>query len=67
MEYTAIGSTVNIASRLCDVAQPGEIVVSADVAERVKEQFQCEARSPVRVKGINRDLEIYVVVGRRDV
>ena len=64
MEYTAIGSTVNIASRLCDVARPGEIVVSSDVAEQVRDQFELEARPPIRVKGIDRDLSTYLVRGQ---
>ena len=33
MEYTAIGSTVNIASRLCDLALPGEVIVSQPIVE----------------------------------
>src|SRR5690606_32839708 len=33
MEYTAIGSTVNIASRLCDHAGAGEVVVSRQVLD----------------------------------
>jgi adenylate cyclase len=62
MEYTAIGSTVNIASRLCDAARPGEIIVSAEVARLAEQPFEFESRAPISVKGIGRDLEILAVV-----
>ncbi len=65
MEYTAIGSTVNVASRLCDVARPGEIIVSAQVASQLGDDFQLVAREPVRVKGIAEPLEIQAVTGRK--
>jgi adenylate cyclase len=35
MEYTVIGDTVNRASRLCDGAKPGDVVISKKVYERV--------------------------------
>ena len=34
MEYTAVGSTVNVASRLCSAAASGTVVVSDTVASR---------------------------------
>ena len=66
MEYTAIGSTVNVASRLCDVARPGEIIVSATVAEQLADTIELQMRDPVRVKGIDRELEIRAVVVAED-
>lgn len=61
MEYTAIGSTVNIASRLCDTARKGEVVVSREVYDRVAQQVVAEERLPVRVKNIERELVTYLV------
>jgi class 3 adenylate cyclase len=63
MEYTAIGSTVNIASRLCSTAQPGQIIVSDAVAELVSPEFILEAQAPIRVKGIGRELSVFLVHG----
>ena len=66
MEYTAIGSTVNVASRLCDAASPGEIVVTAVIAQQLADQFEFRARAPIRVKGIDHELDIYTVLKAKE-
>ncbi len=58
MEYTAIGSTVNIASRLCDLARSGEVVVSDTVLPEVQGTFESTSHGSVKVKGINAELQI---------
>jgi adenylate cyclase len=52
MEYTAIGDTVNIASRLCSVARPGQVLLSEEAAQVARlgdERFR--RLPPVNVKG----------------
>jgi adenylate cyclase len=61
MEYTAIGSTVNIASRLCDQAQAGKVVVSQQVYELVGSQFQSESLGSVKVKGITEAIAMWSI------
>ena len=39
MDYTVIGDTVNVASRLCAAAGPGEIMVSESVYQTIKNPF----------------------------
>jgi class 3 adenylate cyclase len=63
LEYTAIGSTVNLAARLCETAQAGEVIISDAVQARVKGLVVTEVRPPLRVKGIDRDLTTYRVSG----
>ena len=58
MEYTAIGSTVNIASRLCDLARSGEVVVSEAVLSELQGSFEATALGAVQVKGIDNSLQI---------
>lgn len=52
LEYTAIGSTVNIASRLCGIAQPGEIILSSAMIDEIGEGYVTESLGPVTVKGL---------------
>jgi adenylate cyclase len=61
LEYTAIGSTVNIASRLCGIAQPGEIILSSAMIDEVGEGYKTESLGPVTVKGLKVPLESYRV------
>jgi adenylate cyclase len=58
MEYTAIGSTVNIASRLCDAAQPGQVVISQTVLKALPADFVTETLGAIQVKGIKQPLEV---------
>jgi class 3 adenylate cyclase len=63
LEYTAIGSTVNLAARLCESAAKGEIIVSEEVRARLGDRIEAEVRAPILVKGINRELVTYRVTG----
>lgn len=54
LDYTIIGDTVNLASRLSEgsVSHKGETIISASVAEALNGQASSlEPREPVRVKG----------------
>lgn len=51
MEYTAIGDTVNTAARLESQAKPGEILISRDVYERVKDRMACTYLGERTLKG----------------
>lgn len=67
MEYTAIGSTVNIASRLCDFAKPGDVVISKEVLERLDdfaEHFETEPLGSIQVKGITQPLDVSRVISQ---
>lgn len=62
MEYTAIGDTVNTASRLVSVAKAGQIIVSEEVYKRVKDSFAFRPLPPAEVKGKEKPLVIYEVI-----
>jgi adenylate cyclase len=40
-QFTAVGTTVNIASRLADICNSGQIIVSATTKSKVSNQFVC--------------------------
>ena len=61
MEYTAIGSTVNIASRLCDVAQAGKVIVSKEVHDLIDGKFSAESIGPVKVKGMTEPIAVWSI------
>jgi len=65
LEYTAIGSTVNIASRLCGVAEPGEVIISAAMMSELGDEFETEPLAPVTVKGIKAPLAAFRVRPRQ--
>ncbi len=66
-EYTAIGDTVNFASRLCSVAKGGQVRVSEPCYERVHLFFEGAAQEPVAVKGKTGLHTTYVVSRKRRV
>lgn len=62
MDYTIIGSGVNLASRLESAATPGEILISHETFALVKDQIHCESEGMIEVKGISYPIETYRVV-----
>ncbi|MEM7343898.1 MAG: adenylate/guanylate cyclase domain-containing protein [Chloroflexota bacterium] len=54
MEYTVIGDTVNRASRYCDGADSGQVIISDEVFEHVKEFIEA---TPTTVISKNPDTE----------
>lgn len=63
MNYTALGDTVNVASRLQGVAEPGTILVSRAVYEQTRALFEYSELGSIRVKGRVEPVEIYQVLG----
>jgi tetratricopeptide (TPR) repeat protein len=64
-EYTAIGDTVNLASRLEHAAPVGGVLVSQDTYQHVRGIFEVTPLDPVQVKGKSEPVQVYVVNARR--
>ena len=62
LDYTAIGDTVNTASRLCGVAGAGEIVVTQECAAALSDAFRLGELPPLKVKGKARLLRVFQVL-----
>ena len=61
-DYAAIGTVSNVASRLCDEAKPGQILISARVLMKVENVVTVEPVGEFELKGIRRPLAAYNVV-----
>ncbi len=64
-EYTASGTAVNLAARLCDEADDGEILLSPRAYTAVEDDFSAEARGEIAFKGIKAPVEVFRVIGRK--
>jgi adenylate cyclase len=61
-DYAAIGTVSNVASRLCDEAKPGQILISPRVLIKVENAVKVEPVGEFELKGIRRPLAAYNVV-----
>ena len=61
-EYSAHGSAINLASRLCDEAKPGQIVISQRTFGAVEHWVGASHIGQLSLKGFNRPIDAYEVV-----
>ncbi len=60
-DYTAIGATVNLAARLCGIAQSGQVLVTSDTLMRAGPGVAQEPSEAVLLKGIDVPIVPYSV------
>lgn len=63
-DYAAIGTVSNVASRLCDEAKPGQILISPRVLMAVEKAVTAEPVGEFALKGIRRPMAAYNVLDR---
>jgi class 3 adenylate cyclase len=61
MDYTAIGDTTNLASRMGSMTQPGSVLVSGHTHRLARDFFEFESLGKVPVKGKREPQEAYVL------
>jgi PAS domain S-box-containing protein len=63
MNYIAIGSSVNLASRLQGVAKPAQILLSETTYQRAQEYVEARSLPPVELKGFDEPIAVYEILG----
>jgi predicted ATPase/class 3 adenylate cyclase len=66
-EYTAMGDAVNLAQRLQCAAEPGDVLISADMQRLIAPLFETEALGPMPLRGRAQPVAVYRVVAARPV
>jgi two-component system, NtrC family, sensor kinase len=61
-DYASVGTVSNVASRLCDEAKPGQILISPRVFMSVEEAVTVEPVGDFTLKGISRPVAAYNVL-----
>ncbi len=66
MEYTVMGDSVNVASRLTQMAAANEILISAELYGRIQDIVHAETVGPVQVKGREKWVMVHRVISLKE-
>tara|TARA_Y100001968_G_scaffold325089_1_gene365764 strand:- start:1505 stop:2659 length:1155 start_codon:yes stop_codon:yes gene_type:complete len=62
LDYTVIGSQVNLAARLEALSKPGAILISFDTYSQISNEINCKELGKVAVKGIREEVRTFEVL-----
>jgi adenylate cyclase len=62
IDYTVIGDAVNVSSRLCSNAKPGEVLISESTTAKIRGLFELKRLEPLQVKGKSHPLSVFQVI-----
>lgn len=60
-QYTAIGDSVNVASRICSHARAGELLVGQDTFKEVSNDVFANPLAPIKFKGKSQEITVYQI------
>jgi adenylate cyclase len=66
-DYSAIGTVVNLAARLCSQAQAGQILVDPKVHAALETLTEIEPAGELTLKGLSRAIKVFNIAGFRAV
>jgi len=61
------GDTINLASRLSNLAKPGDILIDSDTCLQAEGHFACEYLEPTTVKGKTEPVQFYKVISQKKI
>jgi class 3 adenylate cyclase len=64
-DYAAIGTVSNVASRLCDEAKPGQILISPRVLMAIQDAITVDPVGQFTLKGVRRPIAAYNVLAAK--
>jgi adenylate cyclase len=64
-DYTAIGSVVNLAARMCERAQPNQILVDSKVYAAVEGHLEAETLGEFLPKGFSKPVEVFNIIAQQ--
>ena len=62
-EYSCIGSVANLASRLCNEAKGGQILINQKTLNRIEDVVQAEPLGDLQLKGIAQPVPVFNITG----
>ena len=65
-EWTVLGATVNLASRMENLAQAGQIVLTAQTRALLEDEFWVQSIGPQRIKGFSKPIEAFELIGPKE-
>lgn len=65
LDYTVLGTHVNLASRLESAAAPDEILISHETWSLCRDTIMCRDKGEISVKGFSHPIKVYSVAGLR--
>lgn len=64
LDFTVIGSNVNLCARLCSLAEAGEVLLSESTYQAVKGLISAERLDPLNVKGFREPVPVYKIAAQ---
>lgn len=66
LDYSVIGDHVNVAARLCDVADPGQVLIGEQTYDAIKDIVEARSAGTPTLKGKSELVNVYEVTGIKD-
>ncbi|RXJ91687.1 hypothetical protein CRV01_00925 [Arcobacter sp. CECT 8983] len=67
MDFTSMGSHVNLAARLCSNAKENEILIANTNLENIQNDFETKTIDSINAKGFSQDIEVSLILSKRDI
>lgn len=64
-DYTANGNGVNLASRFCDEAKDGQIIISQNIYAELEDRIEAEPLGDLQLKGVGRPVQAFSLIELR--